>query len=579
MFGGSLHINALRTAVWLCAFILSGHSACAAEAIESSDSSIEWSPLFLGLFAGLALFLYGLELLSDGLKTIAGNQLKNLLERFTSNRIKAALTGGLITALVQSSSITTVLTVGFVSAGLMGLTQSVGVIMGANVGSTLTAQVIAFDIEQASLALIATGFAFIFISRKKRLRHYGKAMLGLGLLFYGMNLMSTAMLPLRSYSPFVELMSTVESPLYGILVGAAFTALVQSSSATTGIVIVLAGQGVLSLTGGIALIFGANVGTCVTALLASFGKDVEAKRVACVHIIFNLTGVAIWYSFIPQIAHWVDASVSSNPLAASELPRQVANAHTLFNVTSTLLLLPFASLIAQLAEKLIPAPRATPVTLGKFLNPDALELPSVAIVNARLETARLGEMVHTLMLNFPSDQNPKASLLDFENTHQEVNALYQEIHDYLSEIHRSETSEKVSHDFQSVMVGLEILESIAQLLAKDLHRLERRKENVRVNMSEGSNKLFFQLHEATAQRLSATVSTFLHEDNIKATEMLQHSNDLDATYTQISQHQERRFADANAHSFHTFRLEMRLLDRLRHIHSLCDLILKSTAQK
>ncbi|MFC5050837.1 Na/Pi cotransporter family protein [Rubritalea spongiae] len=566
-----------------CAVILLSwllcHAASTSEIKVDSKPTIDWSHLYLGLFAGLALFLYGLELLSDGLKTLAGNQLKNLLQRFTSNRFKAALTGGAITALVQSSSITTVLTVGFVSAGLMSLTQSVGVIMGANVGSTLTAQIIAFDIEQASLALITTGFAFIFISRKKRLRHYGKALLGLGLLFYGMNLMSSSMTPLHHYPPFLELMSSIESPLFGILIGALFTALVQSSSATTGIVIVLASQNLLSLPAGIALIFGANIGTCVTALLASLGKNFEAKRVACVHIIFNLTGVLLWLAFIPQLASWVDAATSNSAFASDDLARQIANAHSLFNLTNTLLLLPLAGVIAKLAEKCIPEPHESQQSFAKFLNKDAHDLPSVAVTNARLETARLGEKVYSLMLKFPSEQNPNVSMLDFEHTHSDINQLYHEIHQYLSDIHLNETSVKVSHDFQKVMVALEVIEGIAQLLSKDLNRLEKRKGNVQANMSDTLNSLFFSLHKATAQRLSNAISAFLHEDQEKAKELLQHSHELNTTYTQINHYQEQRFAQASPHSFYTFKLEMRLLDRLRHIHSLCDLILESTASK
>jgi phosphate:Na+ symporter len=249
-------------------------------AAEGANGGIDWAHMAMGLFGGLALFLFGMEQMSDALKSALGDQMKELLAKLTRNRFTGALTGAFVTAVVQSSSVTTVLVVGFVSAGMMSMAQSIGVIMGANVGTTVTAQIVAFKVEEAALWMIAIGFVMLFTSRQEKIRHYGSMLMGLGLIFYGMGLMGDAMNPLRSYEPFVQLMVEMDRPLLAIIVGALFTALVQSSSATTAIVITMAGQGLISLEAGIAIAFGANIGTCITAQLAALGKSREALRAA-----------------------------------------------------------------------------------------------------------------------------------------------------------------------------------------------------------------------------------------------------------------------------------------------------------
>ena len=267
-----------------------------------SVGTLEVGAILTGLGGGLALFLYGMRKMTESLKVAAGGGMKALLGKLTANRFTGALAGIIITAVIQSSSVTTVLVVGFISAGLMTLSQSVGVILGAAVGTTVTAQIIAFKVTKYALVLIALGFLTELLAKKERLKHLGIMAMGLGLIFFGMELMSQATYPLRSYQPFINLMQTMRNPFLGILVGTVFTAIVQSSSATTGVVIVLAGQGFISLNAGIALVFGANVGTCVTALLATIGKPREAARAAAVHILYKVLGVLLWLAFIPQLA-------------------------------------------------------------------------------------------------------------------------------------------------------------------------------------------------------------------------------------------------------------------------------------
>ncbi|MDH4041550.1 MAG: Na/Pi symporter, partial [Gammaproteobacteria bacterium] len=339
-------------------------SAALAGSSPAGGTKIDWLQLGMGLFGGLALFLAGLEVLSNGLKQAAGGMLQTVLEKLTVNRFLGAVTGALVTGILNSSSVTTVLVVGFVTAGVMTLAQSVGVIMGANIGSTVTAQLLAFNISAYSLIPVAVGFFMMFAGKAERTKQVGMILMGLGLVFYGMGLMSEGMNPLRSYEPFTNILQEMARPLLGILAGALFTGLVQSSAATVGIAIALASEGLLSLPAGIALALGANIGTCVTALLAAMGKPTEAVRAAVVHISFNVLGVLVWLPFIPVLG---EMARSLSPVAidlqggaklAAEVPRQIANANTLFNVFNTILFIGFTTWFARLAERLVPERKA-----------------------------------------------------------------------------------------------------------------------------------------------------------------------------------------------------------------------------
>ncbi len=369
-------------------------------------NELELFPLIMGLLGGLAIFLFGMEQMTDALKSVAGAGMSKVLSKLTKHRLSAAITGAFVTAVIQSSSVTTVLVVGFISAGLMSLQQSVGVIMGANVGTTITAQIIAFKVTKYALALVALGFAAMFLAKRQRWQRYGAMVMGLGMIFLGMGFMSDATKPLRSYEPFIDLMQRMDNPLLGILIAAAFTALVQSSSATTGIVIVLASQGFITLEAGITLAFGANIGTCVTAALAALGKPREAAQAAVVHLVFNVVGVLVWLPFIGVLADVVRsvspiyAELEGAARLAAETPRQIANAHTVFNMVNTLLFLPFTVLLAKLVERLLPKrPQVLPdLARPRYLQEIYLDTPALALDRIRLEIRRLGEQVSELGL-------------------------------------------------------------------------------------------------------------------------------------------------------------------------------------
>lgn len=310
--------------------------------------------LLLGLLGGLALFLYGMQMMSTNLEAAAGNKMKQILERLTSNRFLGVLVGAVITALIQSSSATTVMVVGFVNSGLMTLNQAVWVIMGANIGTTITAQLIALDIGALAPLIAFIGVAILVFVKNKKLQHIAGIVAGIGVLFIGMDMMSSAMSPLRDEPQFVELMTRFSNPLLGILVGAGFTALIQSSSASVGILQALAMSGVIDLHSAVFVLFGQNIGTCITAVLASIGTTRNAKRATAIHLLFNIIGTAIFVviSLVTPFTDFMIRMAPGNPMA------QIANVHTTFNLVTTILLLPFGTMLVKAVEKLLPDTQA-----------------------------------------------------------------------------------------------------------------------------------------------------------------------------------------------------------------------------
>ena len=299
---------------------------------------------------GLALFLYGMTMMSNGLELAAGNKMKSILEKLTTNRFLGVIVGALITAVIQSSSATTVMVVGFVNAGLMNLTNAVWVIMGANIGTTITGQLIAIDITALAPVIAFVGIAMIVFFKSKKMDAFGTIIGGLGILFMGMEMMSNAMVPLRSSPDFIRIVSTFENPFIGILVGAVFTAIIQSSSASVGILQALAKSGVVTLPSAIYVLFGQNIGTCITAVLASIGTGRNAKRTTIIHLSFNLIGTIIFVT-ISMLLPFADFVQSLTP---GNIPAQIANVHTVFNVVTTILLLPFGTKLVTLAFKILP---------------------------------------------------------------------------------------------------------------------------------------------------------------------------------------------------------------------------------
>ncbi|MBQ4537335.1 MAG: Na/Pi cotransporter family protein [Lachnospiraceae bacterium] len=305
---------------------------------------------FLGLLGGLALFLYGMQMMSNGLEDAAGDKMKQILEKLTSNRFLGVIVGAGITAVIQSSSATTVMVVGFVNSGMMTLRQAVWIIMGANIGTTITGQLIALDVGMIAPLFAFIGVSMIVFLKSPKIHHIGKILAGLGVLFIGMDMMGAAMAPLEESEEFISLMTRFSNPVLGILAGMIFTAVIQSSSASVGILQTLATNGLIAFPSAVYVLFGQNIGTCITAVLASIGTNKSAKRTTIIHLMFNVIGTIVFTTLCMTlpITGFVEDITPGKPAA------QIANMHTLFNITTTLLLLPFGNYLATLATKILP---------------------------------------------------------------------------------------------------------------------------------------------------------------------------------------------------------------------------------
>lgn len=349
----------------------------------------------LALLGGLALFLYGMQMMSTGLEAAAGNRMKSILEKLTSNRVKGVLFGAAITAVIQSSSATTVMVVGFVNSGLMTLKQAVWVIMGANIGTTITGQLIALDIGAIAPLFAIAGVGAIMFIKSEKVHHISSIFAGLGILFMGMDMMGAAMSPLKESEAFISLMTKFDNPLLGILVGALFTAVIQSSSASVGILQALASTGMIPLSSAVFVLFGQNIGTCITAVLASIGMKVNAKRTTVIHLLFNIIGTVLFtvICLVTPYVTWIEAMTPGDPVA------QIANAHTVFNIVTTLLLLPFGTHMANIAVRILPdSKKADDEDLRlKYIRPFessyVIGHSAVAVSQVRDEVNRMRDMV------------------------------------------------------------------------------------------------------------------------------------------------------------------------------------------
>ena len=342
----------------------------------------------ISLIGGLGMFLYGMNVMGDGLQKAAGEKLKKIIEMLTTNRIMGVLVGTLVTAIIQSSSATTVMTIGFVNAGIMSLQQAVGVIMGANIGTTVTAQLVSFNIEKYAPIAIGIGMVFWFFTKKKNIKNISEILIGFGILFVGMNFMKEAAAPVSEMSQVHDAMLYLsKNPVLGILAGFLITGTIQSSSSSIGILIVLASQGLLPITAALPVLYGDNIGTCVTSLLSTIGASRNARRAAIMHLCFNVIGTLL---FIIVLSKPIVALVTS--IDPTNVPRQIANAHTLFNVVNVIVLLPFSTYLVKLATKLVPYTEDEElenIHTTKFLDERILETPSIALSNTVDEVIRM----------------------------------------------------------------------------------------------------------------------------------------------------------------------------------------------
>jgi phosphate:Na+ symporter len=546
-------------------------------AAGDSEKVMNWGVMGMQLFGGLALFLFGMEQMADALKAVAGERMKTILAKLTTNRFMGAVTGAFVTAVIQSSSVTTVLVVGFITAGLMSLSQSVGVIMGANIGTTITAQIVAFKVTKAALLMIGVGFSMLFIAKNEKIKQYGAMLMGLGLVFFGMSVMSDAMKPLRSYQPFLDLMVQMENPVIGILIAAAFTGLIQSSSATTGIVIVMASQGFITLPAGIALAFGANVGTCVTAMLASIGKPREAVRAALVHVFFNIGGVILWFFFIDQLANVVTSISPTHPELSgidrlgAETPRQIANAHTIFNIANTIIFIGFTTQFARLVEKLIPdrpIEEEGLVVSAKYLEPELLSTPAFALDRVRMEVLNMGETVQNMIDKIiPAIlSGNKDTLTEIREMDDEVDILYAQILEYMGGISKGTLTESQTQELLNLMAALSELENIGDTVETNLVDLGNDRIDAGFSISEPTAKVLTDFQEVIKKAVKGAILAVAHNNRDAAEAVIKMKDEIQTLADSAAEHQAGRLVAEEPNRIAAYTTEIDIIEKQKRIY-------------
>lgn len=469
--------------------------------------------LFVGLLGGLAIFFIGIKQMSIGLRHGVADRLRVLLLRMSRNRVVSTFFGALVTVITQSSSATTVMLVGFVQSGLLRFEQTIGMILGAAIGTTITVQLISFKLADYSLLIVALGFGLMVFVKKHVVRSIGEALVGFGLLFYGMHLMSGAMTPLKHYEPFLQIIESVQKPLIGVLVGTFLTAIVQSSAAFIGIVLTMSAQGLISLEGSIPLLMGANLGTAVTGIIAAFAAGREAKKVAMAYAVFKFIGILLLFWLIEPFAQLVrfftpDAVDAYAGGAITNISRQVANAHTIYNVLLALLVLPFTNLFAKLVDWVMPIfPEKRQRFKTKYIDVNLLQTPSIAIELSRRELVGMAQLVESMLLeSIDLFIHKNAGVIDSIHSKEEhVNFLRDKLNEYLLQISHADISDSEVDDVFKVMFATKELEQIGDIISKNL--LEKGEWWLGAGLEfsdEGKNELI-EFHALTQKQLKRAI--------------------------------------------------------------------------
>ncbi len=445
--------------------------------------------LLFPIIGGLGLFIFGIKIMGDGLKKAAGEKMRELLSNLTNNRFKGLTLGAIVTSIIQSSSATTVMVVGFVNAGLMTLLQAIPIIIGANIGTTITAQLIAFKITDYALPIVAVGSFMYIFGKKKQTRQIGEAILGFGILFLGLSIMGGAAKTLGKGPAIQNFFSAFSSnPLLGILIGAIATAVVQSSSVTTGIIVIMAGNGLLDLGSAIPLILGTNIGTCITALLASIKTNITAKRAAAAHITFNIMGTIVAIFMIPLYIYIVTSF-------SSGVERQIANMHTLFNIVNAFLFIGIVPAFSKLIEKIVPGEELIVENGPKYLAKNLINTPSIAIDASRKEIKRAmvisQEMIESAMKAFHNGNRK-----EIEKVHARediVDNLRDAITNYLVKITEKELSVTEAKMVPSLLHTINDIERIGDH-AENLADLAERKIDDGLKFSNDAMEEIDRMH-------------------------------------------------------------------------------------
>ena len=538
------------------------------------NADINYTEILFNLIGGLAVFLYGMSVMSESLQKAAGDRLRAFMSTMTSSKLRSLCSGTAITALTQSSSVTTVLLVGFVSAGVMTVQQSVGVIMGASIGSTITAQIIAFKVQEFALVIIAFAFLLKSVLKKKKYCELAKAGIGLGLIFLGMQLMSQATYPLRDQKQFSNFMLLLDTPIYAVFLGALFTAIVQSSAVTIGLVIILSSQGICSLETGIIIVFGANIGTCATALLASIGKPRASLQVAFIHLFFKTLGVALWLPFTRELA---ELSISFSPNNAA---RQIANAHTLLNVINACLFLPFASLFARSIKVILPDKEEPNDIKLKFIHPMYLSNSSLALEQTRLEIVRLSEKIFKALdrKEFFLKQSDE-EYLQLQTDLKNCDALYQEIILYLREIALSDLEDEEGIQLQAHSKISVQLNSLIDTLAVNWLFLRNILKKKSLTISTVTEEQIYKLYSPVLETLKMTTLALKSNKRSDARKVIDFAKELKTMQDQYHEHLIERLQSDDANRLDLYHLQSELSSNFQRFYEHCRLICRTSIDR
>lgn len=505
---------------------------------------MEYINILLGLFGGLALFLFGMEFMGDGLENAAGSRLKSFFDKAITNPFKGALVGTIVTAIIQSSSATTVMVVGFVNAGLMSLYQAVGVIMGANIGTTITGQLITFKIDDYIPLFIIIGATLILFMKQEKRKEIGKIIFGFGLLFMGLSQMKDAMSPIAQTTFFQDLILALEGNMFlGILVGAIMTAVVQSSSASTAILLSLAATGAISLQVAIPILFGNNIGTCVTALLSSLNANKVAKKAAFIHLSFNLIGTLIFLPLINILSQVV-------MYMGGDIDKQIANAHTIFNIVNAIILLPFAGVFVKLANLALKDKEGEKPTINR-LDRRFLETPAIAFEQAFQESLTMYDLAKenlTLSTNALIDGKVKNLKKIFENE-SEINRLERELSTFLVSISSHDITEVDTNRIASMIKIISDIERIGDH-SKNIAELAEEVSTSKLTFTSDALEELRLMYNYTIESINSSYASYKNNNRQKANDTMIFEENIDRLEELLRDKHIQRLSQnkCNAHS-------------------------------
>jgi phosphate:Na+ symporter len=520
--------------------------------------------IFISLFGGMLLLIYGIKLLNDGLQNAVGSKIRSLLRSLTSNRLAAVGGGAFITGLIQSSGATSVMLVGFVSAGLMSFHQTLAVILGADIGATLTVQLIAFHVYDYAVFFIGLGISFTIFTKRMLLKNIGQGVLGFGFVFLSIKIMIEAMTLLQGNSLFQQVfISLSDTPFVGILLSAGLTALIHSSAAMIGIALVLATSGLISLPAAISIILGANIGTCATAFFASLRSPVEARRVAWAHLLFKAFGVLLFLPFLTPFAHLVAASTT-------DLSRQIANANTLFNVILAAICLPIIGPFSKFVIKLVPEETQEKKVGPRYLDEHVLGTPALALGQASREVLRLSDIVREMLLDaihvFHNDDT--ASIAAIKGKDNLVDLLDRHIRLYITRLSSSSITETQSRRSLAVLETSRNLENIGDIIDRNIMPLAMKRISKGITFSKEGSDEIGMFHKRVIENFDTAISAFATNDRMLADQVLRNKEELGMTEKELIQAHLDRLRKGLRESIETSHIHLDLIGNFARINSL-----------